>query len=284
MIRKSLVLLAICLFMFVDHIKADDLNFQEKESPISLKIGLLPWDIVNLRIPKYSYFTIIDVETGLRFRVQRRAGSSHADVQPVTNKDTKIMKKIYSGKWSWKRRAIIVQYEDQMIAASMNGMPHGAGALKNGFPGHFCVHFYGSTTHRANNPDHAHLLMQLKARGKLDNYLDKADPYQLIQIIIIALNQEDRTIINGTISKLENQKKFYKNTSKITSITIRNISYLPLEDINELVTLEVPVEVELYKKNIGKEIKQINFILSRGNVLDRWYINDQTLLKDLEIQ
>ena len=43
-----------------------------------------------------------------------------------------------------KRRAIIVLIdENQIIAASMYGrMPHGAGALQNGFPGHFCVHFF----------------------------------------------------------------------------------------------------------------------------------------------
>ena len=57
------------------------------------------------------------------------------------------MKTIYNGKWSWKRRAILIITHDQLLAASMHGMPHGAGALKNGFPGHFCVHFYGSTTH-----------------------------------------------------------------------------------------------------------------------------------------
>ena len=55
-----------------------------------------------------------------------------------------MMKKIYHNQWSWKRRAIIVLIDHQMIAASMHGMPHGAGALQNDFPGHFCVHFSGS--------------------------------------------------------------------------------------------------------------------------------------------
>ncbi|MDQ7862438.1 hypothetical protein RCO48_19805 [Peribacillus frigoritolerans] len=45
---------------------------------------------------------------------------------------------------------------NQMIAASMHGMPHGAGALQNGFSGHFCVHFSGSITHRLKNEDLSH--------------------------------------------------------------------------------------------------------------------------------
>ena len=90
----------------------------------SFTVEILPWDQVKEIIPKQSYFTIIDVETGLSFKVQRRAGSKHADVQPVTKKDTKIMKSIYGGKWSWDRRAILVLVHDQLISASMNGMPH----------------------------------------------------------------------------------------------------------------------------------------------------------------
>ncbi|MCM3080108.1 hypothetical protein [Brevibacillus invocatus] len=35
---------------------------------------------------------VIDLETGQRFQVQRRAGSRHADVQPLTRNDTMILK------------------------------------------------------------------------------------------------------------------------------------------------------------------------------------------------
>ena len=109
-------------------------------SPISFDIQLLSWNVINERIPKYSKFTILDIETGNQFKVQRRAGSQHADVQPLTVKDTKIMKEIYEGKWSWRRRAILIMVNDQWFAASMHGMPHGAGALANNFPGIFvCI-------------------------------------------------------------------------------------------------------------------------------------------------
>lgn len=102
-------------------------NIEAKKSPKKTPIQMTQWEEVNGILPRYSKFTVVDLETGLKFRVQRRAGSNHADVQPLTPKDTEIMKKIYNGKWSWKRRAIIVISEDGKIAASMHGMPHGGG-------------------------------------------------------------------------------------------------------------------------------------------------------------
>lgn len=116
-------------------------EWEDKDGPINFKIEMLPWEKVNEIIPNKTVFTIIDVETGLSFQVQRRAGSQHADVQPLTKKDTQIMKKIYHDQWSWKRRAILVFIDQQMIAASMHGMPHGAGALQMDSQGIFVFTF-----------------------------------------------------------------------------------------------------------------------------------------------
>ncbi|MEH7238386.1 hypothetical protein [Bacillus sp. JJ1562] len=256
-------------------------EYDEKDSPLSFKVEMIPWDMVNEILPRKSFFTIIDVETGLQFRVQRRAGSRHADVQPLTIDDTKIMKKIYSGKWSWKRRAIIVKYGDQMIAASMHGMPHGAGALKNGFPGHFCVHFLGSTTHTSKEPDFAHKLMLLKAGGKLDEYIGNADPYHLIEIFATGINQTDRKIIKQTLLPNSKNKRLNNALNQISIFTITNMSYLPLSDLKGLLSMEIPVEVEIYRENNGKERKQIVFILVRDSIVDRWYIQQQELQKQL---
>jgi hypothetical protein len=99
--------------------------------------------------------------------VQRRGGSKHADCQPLTAEDTAVMRKIYGGQWSWARRAIVVSLDGKHMAASMNGMPHGAGAIKNNdFDGHFCIHFLNSRTHESNKLDSAHQAMVKKAAGK----------------------------------------------------------------------------------------------------------------------
>ena len=95
--------------------------------------------------------TITDVETGLAWREQRRGGTNHADVQPLTAADTAVLKRVYGGKWSWNRRAIFVTINGVNYAASMNGMPHGGGSISgNNFNGHHCIHFTNSRTHGSN--------------------------------------------------------------------------------------------------------------------------------------
>ena len=107
-------------------------------------------------IPHHAFFKIKDIKTGKVFTAKRWTGSNHADSEPATASDTKIMKSIF-GHWSWKRRAILVKYNGHVYAASMNGMPHGTQTIKNNnFPGHFCVHFTGSKTHGSKKVDSAH--------------------------------------------------------------------------------------------------------------------------------
>jgi hypothetical protein len=108
------------------------------------------------KIPKGATFKVKDVKTGKIFTCKRWSGYNHLDAEPLTANDTKIMKSIY-GHWSWRRRAILVKYDGHVYAASMNGMPHGTGTIKNNnFDGHFCIHFYKSKTHGSNKVDSAH--------------------------------------------------------------------------------------------------------------------------------
>lgn len=94
---------------------------------------------------------ITDVETGLSWRERRNGGTNHADCQPLTAADTAAMKKAYGGKWSWDRRAVFVTINGVNYAASINGMPHGEGSIKdNNFNGHHCIHFTNSRTHGSN--------------------------------------------------------------------------------------------------------------------------------------
>jgi len=129
--------------------------------------ALLVWEEVDKIFPMYATAKITDIYTGNSFSVQRREGSTHVDAQPLTAEDTAIMKKIYGGQWSWERKGIIVEVRDYRISASMNGMPHGSGKIQdNNFPGHFCIHFLGSTIH-SGGMDIQHHREILKAAGKL---------------------------------------------------------------------------------------------------------------------
>ncbi len=256
------------------------MNGKMKIVLFNFKIEMLPWEKVNAILPNQSKFEIIDVESGLVFKVQRRAGTQHADVQPLTKEDTQIMKKIYQNQWSWKRRAIIVLIEDQMIAASMHGMPHGAGALPNNFPGHFCVHFSGSITHRLKNEDLSHKLMILKAAGKVDKYITTVNPYELIKIFSIAINQGDSDILALTLSTSK-QSNLVQTLVQDMTFVVRDLPEASLEDINGLLLVEVPIRVDLYKKGKGKEKRTITFTIWREGLTNRWMIDQDSLYEEL---
>lgn len=126
-------------------------------------IELVHWDEVNLLFPVGATARVTDLETGMSFRVHRHGGTLHADSEPLTPEDTAIMLAIYGGRWSWSRRAIVVDIGTRRIAASMNGMPHGLEDIRaNNFNGHFCIHFYGSRLHknRRIDPEHQRKVME----------------------------------------------------------------------------------------------------------------------------
>lgn len=247
------VFIVTLLFVLMINHTVYAIEWEDEDVPISFKIEMLPWEIVNNIIPNKTNFTIIDIETGLSFKVQRRAGSHHADVQPLTKEDTQIMKKIYNNKWSWNRRAIIVLINNQMIAASMHGMPHGAGALQNGFSGHFCVHFSGSITHRLKNEDLSHKLMVLKAAGKLDDYIETVSPYELIRIFTISINQGNQKLLALTLSNPSHLNRVNKLVEDITYFGVVDPLRQPPEQLNGVFLVDVPVQVAIYKKREGKE-------------------------------
>lgn len=125
----------------------------------SYKTETLDWfkDDVTRVIPKNARFTIKDVATGHTFEAVRWSGSNHIDAEPRTASDTKKMKAIYGGSWSWRRRAILILYNGHVYAASMNGMPHGTKTISgNNFDGHFCIHFKNSKTHETKKVDSEH--------------------------------------------------------------------------------------------------------------------------------
>jgi hypothetical protein len=134
-------------------------------------IQRVSWTIVNQLWRNGEIARIIDVETGKSFQAKRLYGYCHADVEPLTKEDTKIMKEIYGGEWSWERRAVVVQLGKMFIAASINGMPHGGQSIfDNDFNGQFCAHFVGSRVHQTGrvDPDHQAMISQAHQRSLFD--------------------------------------------------------------------------------------------------------------------
>ncbi|MEH6940133.1 hypothetical protein V7056_20150 [Bacillus sp. JJ664] len=246
--------------------------------PISFQIEIQNWEAVNKLLPKYSKFTVIDVDSGKSFNVQRRAGSRHADVQPLTREDTKIMKEIYDGNWSWRRKAVLILAQDNLIPASMHGMPHGAGSLQNGFRGHFCIHFLGSTTHRTGKSDFSHHVMILKAAGKIDEYMNNVPPSQILNVFLVTIKNQDKGMIkNIAISNQKNIEKELKKIEKIEAIQWRTLPQTKVTKPYFLAT-EIPVEVSLFIKDKGRIRTKLSFTLARTSPLSPWKVNIDPLL------
>lgn len=119
---------------------------------------------IQRKFAKGTKAVVTDVDTKRAITVYRKGGHNHADVEPASLDDTKVLKEIYGGSWSWKRRAVFVTINGKNYAASMNGKPHGECTIKtNGFPGHFCIHFTNSKTHGSQKVDPEHQKMVKKA-------------------------------------------------------------------------------------------------------------------------
>lgn len=266
MYKKILLFLFCSTFITSAHIvKATE---EDTSSPISFDIQLLSWDMINERLPRYSKFTIMDIETGKQFNVQRRAGSQHADVQPLTTEDTKIMKDIYEGKWSWRRRAVLIMVEDQWYAASMHGMPHGAGALANNFPGHFCVHFLGSTTHKTDKMDFSHKLMVYKAAGQLTEYLEQLNPNDVAKAFIAGIKEQDTTILQSISTKPD----WSSELTMIENIKIMDMKELEHEDYEQELQVNLSIDCNVYVKNEKSRRVRKELLLIRSSPLGGWKV------------
>ncbi|PKM95517.1 MAG: peptidoglycan-binding protein LysM [Firmicutes bacterium HGW-Firmicutes-1] len=138
------------------------------------------WTAVQYLIPIGAEFKIIDFYTGKSFMAKRTIGANHADVETLTANDTKIMREIWGGSFSWTSRPVIIEYQNRRVAASVSGMPHAgndysAGGVQtswrsdaygagpnydyikgNDMHGHFDIHYKNSTRHKDGLIDQKH--------------------------------------------------------------------------------------------------------------------------------
>lgn len=236
----------------------------------------LMWDQAKEIFRQYDKARVIDFETGMSFLVQRRAGSLHADVQPLTDEDSAVMKIIYGGKWSWRRRAIIVESRGRRLAASMNGMPHGAGAIANNdFAGHFCIHFRDSKTH-SNEDNLAHQIMVWKAAGKVMEKLAGAKPEQVMRIMLVAMEQSDPGLAAKLFAPSPDwpEAKITQELMKIKWLAVSKISQPKTEDKSAKLNL-----IASYGLADGTRTKnrRLSFILNRDQKTGLWRIDPSCL-------
>ena len=138
------------------------------------------WTEAQYVIPIGANFEVVDFNTGKSFFARRTTGANHADCETLTAEDSKKMKEIWGGSFSWTKRPVLIKYNGRKIAASMSSMPHagndsaaagvwtswrsdnyGAGTnfdwiKNNGIDGHFDIHFLNSTKHVDGQVDTKH--------------------------------------------------------------------------------------------------------------------------------
>jgi len=235
----------------------------------------IAWERAQEIVPRNSYLTVRDLETGLAFRVQRRAGRDHADVQPVTKADTAVMKKIYGGAWSWRRRAIVVEAGGGRWAASMNGMPHGGdGIPDNDFAGHFCIHFDGSSTHRSEEPDPAHRMMIYKAAGQPRAFLYAADPATLAQSLFEAMNQHDLEWVRLLLEGVEREEAERAEQLARGVATVRLVSLRLAESESGPLLALGAAEADWQQEGEGRRRADISFRYARPSPLVPWRLEE----------
>lgn len=251
------------------------LSHATSQQYFDFELSLQKWSEVNEMIPRRSTFTVIDIETAKSFNVQRRAGSGHADVQPLTKSDTKVMKEIYDGSWSWHRRAILIVANNMLIPASMHGMPHGAGAIKNGFPGHFCIHFNESTTHRSGKYDTSHHIMILKAAGKYEEYIKELTAEQALNVLLVTIKNNDKNLAKEIALSNKDLERELQVINDIEALRW-SIDH-PIYSDDFLTT--IPVELKVYLKNIGSIKVKTNFTMIRTSPISSWKVNIDPLIQ-----
>ncbi|WP_274363410.1 hypothetical protein [Paenibacillus thermotolerans] len=231
------------------------------------------WEEADRIIPRKSVIKVTDIETGLSFEGQRRAGRRHADVQPLTAADTAVMKKIYEGKWSWNRKAIIVETDGRRFAASMNGMPHGGDGIPgNQFSGHFCIHFRGSSTHGSGNVDPMHQLMVYKAAGRLEPYFASMSPNQTIDTFFAALNMGELHVLRMLFTRTDNESLAYFLEKQPRLASISGEPEGAEADLSGELSAELPYDVRIAWERGGKERAAYVFHMKRLAYTQAWKI------------
>ena len=157
----------------------------------------VPWPQAAELFPLDTQAVLEDVRTGVRLTVRRYGGYLHADVEPATRRDTAVLRALYGGRWSWRRRPVVALLGGRRVAASINGMPHGGELVgDNDFAGHFCLHFLQSRVHRSGRLDPSHQVMVWEAAGQLAQRMARADPEQLVAWGLAAIYEQDEAALS----------------------------------------------------------------------------------------
>ncbi|MBU7005304.1 hypothetical protein [Phosphitispora fastidiosa] len=210
---------------------------------------LMQWEEAQQLLPPGENVKIFDVDTGKSFHAVRKGGYSHADIKPVTENDSKVIREIFGGTWCWKKRAVVVQSGGIKFAAALTGMPH----LQNGESGCFDLRL-PLTGDRNKGDTVACRLMYYKASGRLDEVLQEANPYETILLLFTAIDQRDWQSARLMLTSPEGVKQ--NKLEKLIGVSVLNIK--EKEDLVYRLSVSVSFTDGPYnnRRNIEVQLRQ----------------------------
>lgn len=127
--------------------------------------------------------------------------------------------------------------------------------------------------------DLSHKLMILKAAGKLNEYAANSDPFEIISAFITAFKQQDISLISAFSLQEISEKK---TIEKIENINLNRMAIIPVEDLTDELSIEVPVEIDMIIQNKGRKAFKGKLGLVRFSHADSWKIDAVRFLEDIQ--
>lgn len=125
------------------------------------------WDEIKPLLVQNKQYSFTDFNTGSVFSMTLTSVGEHAEMECSTAADTAMFLTCFGGAFNYSKRPMVMQLDGRMVAASMQGEPHGDDAVAgNDMDGHVCVYFSGCTSHVGSLPDVEHLTQIRKAAGQ----------------------------------------------------------------------------------------------------------------------
>lgn len=153
------------------------------------------WDtyLKGKAIKKSTTLTLTDIARNVSFKVKVQSTGNHADVEPLTAKDTQVLCSLYgvsnanqlkTGNHFQRRAMVVTNPDGYQFVGSIYAIPHGADTVGgNDFDGQFCLHFLGSEIHAGDggsvkpSENHQAKIKQAVSTLKGAGYIIKEDQY-----------------------------------------------------------------------------------------------------------
>ncbi len=125
------------------------------------------WEEIKPKLAQNKQYLFTDYNTGNSFSMTLTNVGNHAEMECSTAADTVTFLSCFGGEFNYSKRPMVMQLDNQNIAASMQGEPHGDDTISgNDMTGHVCVYFTGSASHVGSLPDVEHMNQIRKAAGQ----------------------------------------------------------------------------------------------------------------------